>query len=190
MVLRAFPNHGIGIILRVFWYNEAMIVANQFLKLPPKVRTYWLIKLFLKLLIIYFLTSVFFGIFRDVQILVSVFWFFIIIGIPFAIYEIIFYNSIRFSVADDKVTINSGIITKHSTTIPFQNIQNVDTVSGLMQRIFAISTLNIWTASPGQLGIVAQKGKEDTSHGPDGRLWLDTQDAQWLKDFIATKRHA
>jgi len=136
---------------------------------------------------IYVIVSCFVGIFGDSQALVGFFWLFVIIGIFFAIYEVVFYNSIQFLVTDDKITIDSGIITQRSKTIPFQNVQNVDTVSGVLQQMFGISTLNIWTASPGQFGVAAKKGSENTLHDSDGRLWLDTQDAQWLKNFVASK---
>ncbi len=124
----------------------------------------------------------------DPQGLMGVFWVFVVIGAVCVLWEVVLYNSIRFSLADDKLTIDSGIITKRSMTIPFQNAQNASTVSGIMRRMFGIATLNIWTASPGQFNVGGKKGNENAMHDPDGRMWLTAEDAQWLKDFIASKK--
>jgi len=100
----------------------------------------------------------------------------IFIGLPVSIYMLLLYRSISFIVEDGRITINSGIITKKSKVIPFNKIQNVNCVRGLLIRIFGLSVVNIWTASPSQININAKK--------PDGVLILTVDDAEWLKNFI------
>ena len=50
--------------------------------------------------------------------------------------------------------------------------------------MFGLSELNVWTASPSQIRV--QKGK--TEHRPTGMLWLETANAEWMKNFILEKQ--
>ncbi|MDR3581958.1 MAG: PH domain-containing protein, partial [Candidatus Pacebacteria bacterium] len=143
-----------------------MLPTNKLLKLPTGVSAYWIVKVLLKVFIIYLVVSMFYGIADDPQGLVGIFWFFVVIAAICVVWEIAFYNSIQFSVMEDRLTIDSGIITRHSVTIPFQNVQNIDAVSGIMRRMFGLSTLNIWTASPGQFNVTGKKGNANALHDP------------------------
>ncbi|MDD2646877.1 MAG: PH domain-containing protein [Patescibacteria group bacterium] len=103
---------------------------------------------------------------------------FIFLGLPFALYFALDYNNTSFSVEENKITLNWGIISKKSKTIVFDSIQNVTIISGLLARIFGIFVLRIWTASPGQIH----------KDSPDGVLYLAALDAGWLKNFMTANR--
>ena len=91
---------------------------------------------------------------------------------------------VSFIVTESTITINSGIFFKKSITIPFNQVQNCDSSRGPLSSSFGLSRLRIWTASASQIQI--NRGKSDNK--PDGELWLQTSQAQALKEFIASKR--
>ena len=161
-----------------------MINLNQNLKLPKKFLTY----LLTELLIIFGIAVV--GYIMNIVGASQFFFWIATVGLVLVIVvcliigacAFLLYNSISFMIDDDKLTINSGVIIKQSKTIPFLNIQNISTTSGPLQRIFKISSINIWTASTGQTN-------NELAHNPDGQLWLHTADATWLKNFIADKQN-
>ena len=149
-----------------------MINLNTPNKLPSKIRWYWLVKIIILILLP--------GLFWH-----PLFWILtIFFGFPIFIYLLLFYNSFGFTVEDNKITINSGVIIKKSKSIPFNTIQNVENVKGVLYRIFGLSKVDIWTSSPEQ--IRAYKGS--TTHKPDGSIDLITEDGDWLKNFILDKR--
>lgn len=101
---------------------------------------------------------------------------------PFYLYVFIKIKSISWIVDENKITINSGIITKESTSIPLINIQNANLNRGPFCSLFNLSNLNIWTASPNQ--IHTERGNSTSS--PSASLFLLTPDAEWLKNFLLT----
>jgi len=106
------------------------------------------------------------------------------IGIPLLIYFLLLYNSISFVVENDKITVNYGIIIKKSKSIPFNTIQSIENVRGIRHQIFGLSVIKIWTSSPEQ--IRAHNGS--TTHKPDVSLDLIKENADWLKNFILSKK--
>ncbi len=156
-----------------------MMNLNTKLQYPPKVKWYIITKISLILLLI---TIPFSLGGRDVW--QGVFWFLaIFIGIPAISYKLLFYKSVSFLLEDNKITISYGIIAKKSDSIPFSNVQNANCVSGLMRRMFGLSTLNMWTASPLQISVRNQRSE----HKPDGMLILMADDAEWLRNYITKK---
>ncbi len=109
--------------------------------------------------------------------------FIIFIILPGCILIYLKFKFINFIVENDKVTINSGIIFKRSRTVPFDKVQNIDNSRGLLRRIFGLSKISIWTASPGQIEV---HNKVSTSQA-DQILILTTSDADWLQNFILSK---
>jgi uncharacterized membrane protein YdbT with pleckstrin-like domain len=146
-------------------------------KLP---KTYlWFV--FIKMILLFLLISLPFFL---VHFWLGMFWLIlIIIGIPVMITIFINYKNTSFILEKGKITIYWGIITKKSSTIPFNNIQNVETSSGLLARMFGIAKVSIWTASPSQIEV--HRGESENK--PDQFLFLKTKDAEFLKSFVLTK---
>jgi len=73
--------------------------------------------------------------------------FFVFFGFP--VYFIICFRLKNFSfvITDTTLDIKSGILTKHTETIPFSSIQNVVESTGVLMRLFRISKVKIWDAS-------------------------------------------
>ncbi len=147
-----------------------MMNLNTQIKLPPRIRWYWLTIIILILLpfLLFFLFA---------------FFVLAILALPVFLYLLLFYKYFTFVINENKITINSGIIIKNSQSIPFNRVQNIRNVRGILSRIFGLSKVSIWTSSPEQ--IKAYGGS--TTHKPDGILYLITEDANWLKDFILDK---
>jgi membrane protein YdbS with pleckstrin-like domain len=62
------------------------------------------------------------------------------------------YDNITFLVRDEAITINRGILYKHSLTLPFNRVQNVNILRGPLERRFGIATIFIQTAGGYLLG--------------------------------------
>ena len=149
-----------------------MINLNTPTKLLTKLKWYWLVKI----LILILLPAIFW---RPLFWILTIFF-----GLPIYIYLLLFYNSISFTVEENKITINEGVIIKKSKSIPFNMVQNVENIKGILHRIFGLSTVKIWTASPEQI----RTYKGQTEHKPDGILDLIAEDGDWLKNFILNKK--
>lgn len=162
-----------------------MIELNKSSKLPPAVRTYWLTKL----LLILTLLSIPFWILSTGAGFSMLLIFLIIIGIPIFIIVMFEFDNWTYVLDENKIIINSGVIIKRSKAIPFDSVQNIDTVSGILRGMFGLATVRIWTASPGQINIKpSNQSSAGDAHKPDGLLILDKINAEWLRDFIADKK--
>ncbi len=111
------------------------------------------------------------------------FFFIVFIVLPGCILIYLKLKFINFIVENDKITINSGILIKRSKSIPFNQVQNVDIVRGLLHRVFGLCRVNIWTSSVGQI----QFHEKKTIRRPDCTLDINATDGEWLKNFILSK---
>ncbi len=155
-----------------------MITLNQKTFLPQAVSWYTLTKLLILLGAVTFL----FSLAGAGMFALGTFGFFIIF--PIAIYFLLYYSTFSFSVDESKITINSGIIVHRSKSIPLNNIQNINDVSGLLMRMFGLTRMAIWTASASQIEI----HNENSDNRPDGVLFLLNADGDWLKDYMLKKK--
>ena len=152
-----------------------MLTAKTPLKLPAKIKTYWLTQI----ISIYAAISVLsFGIpYRWLT------WPILGLGLLFGVvaylYLLLYFYFFSFVVEDKKITINYGIIIKRSKTLAFDQIQSVDNVRGILAQIFGLAKVNIWTSSPQQIRL--QGGV--SGNLPDISLMLLKEDGEWLKNF-------
>lgn len=156
-----------------------MIEPNKPNKLPSKIKWYILVKLILILLLMSF---PFYLLNKELGRTILMFLLFFP-GLLVFVYLWLYYNLLTFIVENEKITINSGIIIKRSKSIPFNQVQNVDIVRGLLHRLFGLCKINIWTSSVGQI----QFSKKEATRRPDGTLDINTSDGKWLKNFILSK---
>jgi uncharacterized membrane protein YdbT with pleckstrin-like domain len=155
-----------------------MIEVGVKTKLPSAVRSYLLAVIVLLCLVIsspllLFGQTVWLGFFIVALVL---------FGIPFAVYASIDIAMTSFVVKDDSITTDSGILFRRSKAIAYANVQSVETVSNMLSTLFGVSSINIWTASQNQLDLSTSQ----LSKKPDQRLYLLTEDAKWLREFIVT----
>ena len=148
-----------------------MLKSNTQLKFPEDLLSYW--DLWLVFLAIITLPLEIF-LFMPIIILVIVF---ISLRLQF--------HNISFVINEDRLTINSGVFTKSQNSIPYDTVQNINLVSGIIMRRFNLIRLEIWTSSPAQIQILrnGERGYR-TEHRPEGTLWLSQEDAEVLKKFI------
>jgi len=153
---------------------------NATLKMPNKVKLYYLIKLILLTLFAIFLFSLPGSqTFRIVMTWLMVFF----IDVPVFVYLLLDYRNFSFIVKDNDIIVNSGILIKRSKLIPFDKIQNIDLKSGLLMRPLGLTRVNIWTSSPAQIKI----RNRQSEHTPDSVIILYAEDAIWLQNFISHK---
>jgi len=99
------------------------------------------------------------------------------------------YKNYSFTYNDKNIEIKQGIISKSQKTIPYNTIQNININSGLLMRMFKIQKVEIWTSSPSQIQIF-QNGQQgyQTEHRPDGKIYLENEDAETLKSYIISHK--
>ena len=111
-------------------------------------------------------------------------FFFVLIVLPLWLYKVAAFKRVSFTVTDGTLTINSGILVRRSNAISFAQIQNISNTKGPPVAMFNLAELRVWTASPAQIRL--QKDKME--HRPTGMLWLETANAEWMKNFILEKQ--
>jgi membrane protein YdbS with pleckstrin-like domain len=80
-----------------------------------------------------------------------------IIGAGFGLYllinyliAVLVYNHFYFSIEEDRLLIEYGIIHKRHVTVPFRQVQNVNIISTLIDRILGIARLEVESAGSSQ----------------------------------------
>ena len=63
-------------------------------------------------------------------------------------------DSYRFILEDQYLIIRSGVFTENITMTPYPNIQDVHIVQGIVERIFGIWSIHVFTATTGSLDSV------------------------------------
>lgn len=156
-----------------------MIAINTNIKYSSKVYGMY----YTSILITLFLISLLFGLLFHSFINTLLILLFII-GIPWSIYQTLKIDSKSFVITENSITKNTGILLKRSNTVTFDKIQNIECITGMLLEVFGLSHFYIWTASPSQITF----NKGTSQHIPDIILVLDSSDANWLKDYILSKR--
>ena len=109
---------------------------------------------------------------------------FVVLFVPLWFYKVVAFKCVSFTVTDATLTVNSGILIKSSNAISFAQIQNISNTKGPLAAMLGLSKMNVWTASPSQIRVT----KGETEHKPTGMLWLETTNAEWMKNFILEKQ--
>lgn len=89
------------------------------------------------------------------------------------ILAILSYNNWGYEFRKDNLYIKRGIIWKHYSSIPYERVQNVDIVRGVIARLVGFSCLRIQTA--GYSGAVSAEGSLPA---------LDEKEAEEYRDFL------
>ncbi len=63
-----------------------------------------------------------------------------------AIYPYYYYKYWKFSVREDEVYIERGVLTRVKTTAPYLRIQHIDVIQSVLDRIYGLGKLVIYTA--------------------------------------------
>ncbi len=82
-----------------------------------------------------------------------------------------------FVVTDRNLTIDSGVLSRTSNVIRYDRIQDVSTRRDPLHALLGLKSVDIWTASPDQFA--------GSRRRPEGHLVLDTDDADWLRDYLS-----
>src|SRR3989338_4497553 len=100
-----------------------------------------------------------------------------------ALWAKLMYNSYSFEAAKTSLNIRWGVLRKHSATIPYQRIQNIDVNRGIMARLLGISEVWIQTA-----GFSAALSKFGAMRFSEGMIpGLDVKEAEKLRALLLKK---
>jgi len=96
------------------------------------------------------------------------------------IYARLAYNNWSYEFTDTNLKIESGIIWKRYSNIPYERVQNVDITRGIWARMLGYSSINIQTAG--------------YSYSPNNKGWsegylpaIDMNQAEKIRDFLIKK---
>ncbi|MBX4196620.1 PH domain-containing protein [Candidatus Pacearchaeota archaeon] len=107
--------------------------------------------------------------------------FMIIVG---EIYARMSYNRWLYEITHDGIKMERGIIWKKYTSIPFERVQNVEVLRGVIARMIGFSTIEVETA--GNSGSFF--GRKDRRYESEGHLpAIDVHEAERIRQFIMKK---
>ncbi len=125
-------------------------------KLNSKIRTVWIIK---HLLLVFVITSAI--IVLPFQSSLFALAFLAVFSGIAVVYNIKRYDLWNFEIKKDNVHIERGVIVKIRTMVPFVRIQHVDTRRGILDRVFGLSRVVIFTAGSRGADVVIPGLKPD-----------------------------
>jgi membrane protein YdbS with pleckstrin-like domain len=99
-----------------------------------------------------------------------------------AIRALVNFKSLSFVLTDKNISISSGVLFRNSCTIRFDRIQDVRLMRDPLHLILGLRSVAIWTASPDQ--------RVGNAKRPDGLLVLETDEADWLKEYLSDPAQA
>jgi uncharacterized membrane protein YdbT with pleckstrin-like domain len=159
-----------------------MITVNTINKYSNKVYLRYITPCFI---VIFFISLITLATGKISDAVVAFFVLSLMIGVPYSLFFILRIKSYSFVVTENSITQNYGIITKKSETVNFDKIQNIKSSSSILNRLFGLTQLTIWTASPSQAVI----NNGTSQNEPNIILLLDSADANWLKNYLSSKNN-
>jgi membrane protein YdbS with pleckstrin-like domain len=98
----------------------------------------------------------------------------LLVALQAVIWPALAYRRYRYAVRNDDLLVESGVLFRHTVSIPLDRIQHVDTRQGPLERIFGLSRVVVYTAA----GLSA-----------DGSIpGLDEAGADALRDSLVRRR--
>lgn len=160
-----------------------MYELNTTYKFPSKVYYYFLVKIIFIVVFLYlannFLKLIFSDIAEAIVLPLIIFLEFLIMSLAL-IMVLLDVKNRSFSIHRDHLVTNSGVFRKNSKSIIYNQIQNINCASSPISRIFNLSSVQIWTASPSQTHLYKKKLENE----PEAAFLLKKDQAYWLRDFI------
>src|SRR6202050_2381945 len=99
-----------------------------------------------------------------------------------AVRALVNFRSLSFVLTDKNISISSGVLFRNSCTIRFDRIQDVRVMRDPLHLLLGLRSVAIWTASPDQ--------RVGNAKRPDGLLVLETDEADWLKEYLSDPAQA
>jgi membrane protein YdbS with pleckstrin-like domain len=99
-----------------------------------------------------------------------------------AVRALVNFKSLSFVLTDKNISISSGVLFRNSCTIRFDRIQDVRVMRDPLHLMLGLRSVAIWTASPDQ--------RVGNAKRPDGLLVLETDEADWLKEYLSDPAQA
>lgn len=124
--------------------------------LDPKVKLVWFLPTAILLVILWLVVTVGvfvmqppgqeFGFDKPVFSLLFLLFLLVFVSGPIYAYHHVEYRSFTYELAATEIVIRSGVLTRHTTVIPYNRIQNVNTMRTVLERLLGLASLEIETA--------------------------------------------
>jgi len=124
--------------------------------LDPKVKLVWFLPTAAALIIIWLIaffavifavdTAHVFGMEKPVFLLMLAIALAVFIGVPVYAYIHMDFMSFTYALEETEFVIRQGVITRHTSVIPYNRIQNINTLRTLIERLLGLASLQIETA--------------------------------------------
>ncbi len=147
-------------------------MKENILQPHPSLKTIWYIEFIIFLFVIYIVPAIPLLYYAPlpalgIYSLVTLPWFIIALWwIP------VFFKTIAYTLKDDHIEINKGVLWQQNKTIPFSKITDVKAIQGPLQRYFRIGSLFLQTAGTGAQNVA------------EGRLMGLTEYKQKQQDLL------
>lgn len=119
-------------------------------------------------------------------ILLPVAW---IVALLVVLQPILYYILFSYSLTENTITVNTGILFRQYETIDFSRIQTIDNERNPIHMLFGLTDVRIWTASADQLNFSSQAGGVSSRPRPDTTLLLGKATAVELRDLVMRTKH-
>lgn len=153
-----------------------MIQLNSKQKLSVRVLAYTLIQYFLGVCIALALLLSISKSKIQIEPWVNIIVLFLFVPIP--LYYFLWWKFFSFTVSEQGVIIDSGVIFKENKMVNFNDLQNIKSSFGPILFIFGLRKVQGFTSSPGQLIITSVDRNTTTSYMPDVSIILEKDTAQ------------
>lgn len=108
----------------------------------------------------------------------------VIVAVLNPIYAALWWKLFQYTVGEDYIIIQKGVIFRSEKNINFNDIQSINAVFGPLMALFGLRQVSGFTSSPEQLVITSDKGGTRTTHVPDIQILLDKQTAEELLQAV------
>ncbi|MFH0882175.1 MAG: PH domain-containing protein [bacterium] len=83
------------------------------------------------------------------QMLLALCVLWLVVALPIGVWIVLYHRSLVAEIMAEEVRLSKGVLTKKRITVPIAQIASVDVSSGLLERIFRLQRLRIFTSESG-----------------------------------------
>ncbi len=70
----------------------------------------------------------------------------LLITLPIGVWILLYYRSLAAEITENEVVLRKGVITRKTVSVPIDQIVTVDASSGLLERLFGLQRIRVFTA--------------------------------------------
>ncbi len=102
-----------------------------------------------------------------------------------SVYTFFWWRLFSFTIQDDHVSIQSGLIIRQAKSVNYNDIQSIHAIFGPILALLGLRKVQGFTSSPGQLHIrSSRQGGANTEHRPDVEIILERAVAEEFVSLV------